>query len=118
MSDQTEQETDIEQQIDQATEAVHVQAQALEELEGGAAAGAAMGLGHFMEVPVKITVEVGRTQMTLADLVRLGPGSLVELDREAHEPADVLVNGKVVARGEVVTIKESYGIRITQVVQN
>ena len=54
--------------------------------------------------------------MPLSQLVALGPGSLVQLDREAHEPADVLVNGKVVARGEVVTIGEHYGVRITEVV--
>lgn len=115
MSESTEQDTDLEKSIDDATEAVHVQSRALDELEGGAASANAMGLGHFMDVPVKITVEVGRTQMTLADLVRLGPGSLVELDRESHEPADVLVNGKVVARGEVVTIDQTYGVRITSV---
>lgn len=118
MSESTERDTDIEKQIDDATDAVVVQTRALDELEPTAGDTAAMGLGHFMDVPVQITVEVGRTRMTLAELVRLGPGSLVTLDRESHEPADVLVNGKVVAHGEIVTIKESYGIRITKVVRN
>ena len=54
--------------------------------------------------------------MTLRDLAALGPGSLVTLDREAHEPADILVNGKIVAHGEVVTIDGSYGVRVTSVV--
>jgi flagellar motor switch protein FliN/FliY len=53
--------------------------------------------------------------MTLAKLVELGPGSLVVLDREAHEPADIVVNGKLVARGEVVTIEEKYAVRISEV---
>ena len=53
--------------------------------------------------------------MTLAELIQLTPGSQVTLDREAHEPADILVNGKVVARGEVVTIDKTYGVRITSV---
>ena len=117
MSDPTKQR-DLESQIDEATRAVRVQAERLDELAPPKSAGAGMGLSHFMDVPVQITVEVGRTTMTLAELVQLGPGSLVELDRESHEPADVLVNGKVVARGEIVTIKESYGIRITSIVRN
>jgi len=74
-----------------------------------------MGLAHLLDVPVRVTVEVGRTNLTLAELVQLGPGSLVTLDREAHEPADILVNGKIVARGEVVTIDGSFGVRISSV---
>jgi len=62
---------------------------------------------------VRVTVEVGRARLTLGELVGLRSGSLIELDREAHEPADILVNGKVVARGEIVTMDESYGVRIT-----
>ncbi|MEZ5977599.1 MAG: flagellar motor switch protein FliN [Planctomycetota bacterium] len=117
MNDTKTEGEQLEQQIDAATEAVRVQAERLDEIHGAASSNAPMGLAHFMDVPVRITVEVGRTTMSLAELVKLGPGSLVALDREAHEPADVLVNGKVVARGEIVTIKESYGIRITSVLQ-
>jgi flagellar motor switch protein FliN/FliY len=107
-----------EKALDEAAEAVAVQAQEIEELTGGALSGDPIGLAHLMDVPVRVTVEVGHTSLTLADLFELGPGSLVTLDREAHEPADVLVNGKVVARGEVVTIDGSYGVRITSVVEN
>ena len=114
-----EAETDqIEKALDEATEAVAIAARELEELEGASASeGSAepMGLGHLLDVPVRVTVEVGRTNLTLGELVRLGPGSLVTLDREAHEPADILVNGKVVARGEVVTIDGSFGVRISSV---
>lgn len=124
MSDEPETETEqaapegLEDAIDAATEAVAVQANALEEFDPAqAGSDAPMGLPHLMNVPVEITVEVGRTRMTLAELVNLGPGSLVELDREAHEPADVLVNGRVVARGEIVTIGEGYGVRISEVKQ-
>ena len=53
--------------------------------------------------------------MALGELVKLCPGALIELDREAHEPADILVNGKIVARGEIVTIDQNYGVRITRV---
>jgi flagellar motor switch protein FliN/FliY len=117
MSDATEstdQGTELESAIDDATESVRVQSQQLDELHDQAAAGA-LGMAHLMDVPVQITVEVGRRRIQLSELCKLGPGSLLELDREAHEPADVLVNGKVVARGEVVTLGESYALRITQV---
>ena len=108
------QDADLERAVDAATEAVAVRAQELEELAGGAS-GEEVGLSNLLDVPVRVTVEVGRTKMRLADLVHLAPGSLLELDREAHEPADILVNGKIVARGEIVTIDQSYGVRITEV---
>ena len=60
-------------------------------------------------------VPPGSAGITLGKLVTLGPGSLVTLDRESHEPADILVNGKVVARGEIVTLDKNYGVRITHV---
>ena len=106
----------VEQAIDAATSAVLVQANQLDELAPAAMSGEPVGLSNLMDVPVKVTVEVGRTRMTLRDLVALGAGSLVMLDREAHEPADILVNGKIVAHGEVVTIDGGYGVRVTSVV--
>lgn len=105
----------VEQAIDQATESVAVQASQLEELAAGAGGGENVELSKLMDVPVQVTVEVGRTRINLGELVGLGAGSLLELDREAHEPADILVNGKIVARGEIVTIDQSYGVRITRV---
>ncbi len=107
----------LEASIDEATDAIRVQTQELEE-QDGVSAGAPLGLENLLEVPVRVTVRIGQTQLTLARLVELGPGSLVRLDREAHEPADVLVNGRVVARGEVVTMDDVYGVRITQVVKD
>ena len=77
-----------------------------------------MGLESLLDVPVRVTVQIGRTRMNLGELVRMKPGTLLPLDREAHEPADVLVNGKVVARGEVVTIDHSYGVRITDLAKD
>lgn len=112
----TTEETDVEQAIDEATEAVAVQAGELEELDGAAGDVAPIGMESLLGVPVRITVQIGCTRMTLSELVKVGPGSLIPLDREAHEPADVLVNGKVVARGEIVTIDDRYGVRISEVV--
>lgn len=108
-------EADIEQTIDDAAEAVAVQTAELDALTAGEANGESVGLASLLDVPVQITVHVGRAQVTLAELVNLKPGSLLELDREASEPADILVNGKVVARGEIVTIDDAYGVRVTSV---
>jgi len=106
---------ELEQSIDNATEAVEVQSRELDELTGDASNGQPIGMENLMSVPVQVTVQVGCTRLSLSELVAMKPGSLITLDREAHDPADILVNGKVVARGEVVTIGERYGVRITEV---
>jgi flagellar motor switch protein FliN/FliY len=85
----------------------------------GAGAGAADGppeLERLYDVPVELAVEIGRTQMTIRETLALGPGSIVTLDRLAGEPVDLLVNGKPIARGEVVVIDEEFGLRVTEVV--
>lgn len=105
----------IEKAIDQATQTVAVEVGKLASLGAHNPSGEPIGIENLLEVPVKVTVEVGRSRLTLAELVKLQAGSLVTLDREAHEPVDVLVNGKIVARGEVVTIDQRYGVRITSV---
>ena len=107
MADQAK---NIEQAVDQAVESVSDQ---LSELGMGTVTGDPIGLENLLDVPVNITVLIGTTSMSLGDLVALGPGSLIPLDREAHEPADILVNGRVIARGEVVTIDNTYGVRIS-----
>jgi flagellar motor switch protein FliN/FliY len=67
-------------------------------------------------VPVELAVEIGRTSMTIGEALALGPGSIISLNRTAGEPVDLLVNGKQIARGEVVVIDEEFGLRITDVV--
>jgi flagellar motor switch protein FliN/FliY len=66
-------------------------------------------------VPVELAVEIGRTNMTIREALALGPGSIVTLNRLAGEPVDLLVNGKPIARGEVVVIDEEFGLRVTEV---
>jgi len=105
----------IEQALDQATQAVAVGVRQLEELGSTGPSGAEPALAQLAAVPIPVTVQLGRARLTLGDLCRLKPGTLLELDREAHEPADLLVNGRVVARGEIVTIEGHYGVRITRV---
>lgn len=70
----------------------------------------------IMDVPLEVTVELGRTTKSISDILDFGPGKIIELNRIAGEPIDVLVNGKFVAKGEVVVIEESFGVRITEIV--
>ena len=79
-------------------------------------AGDAPELERLYDVPVELAVEIGRTHMTIRETLALGPGSIVTLNRLAGEPVDLLVNGKPIARGEVVVIDEEFGLRVTEVV--
>jgi flagellar motor switch protein FliN/FliY len=74
------------------------------------------GLDIVLDVPVELAVEIGRTEMTIGETLDLGPGSIVVLNRMTGEPVDLLVNGRRIARGEVVAIDEQFGLRITMVV--
>ena len=73
-------------------------------------------LERLNDVGLELTVEVGRTRMTLGQALALGPGSVITLDRLADQPVDLLVNGMPVARGEVVVIDDVFGLRVTQIV--
>lgn len=73
-------------------------------------------LDFILDIPLKVTVELGRTQMIVKDLLQLGQGSILELDKLAGEPLEILVNGKLVARGEVVVVNEKFGIRLTDII--
>ncbi|HEY3500320.1 MAG TPA: flagellar motor switch protein FliN [Polyangiaceae bacterium] len=75
-------------------------------------------LGFVMDVPVAITVELGRRTVKIAEVLRLGPGSVLELEKANGEPLDLYVNDRLIARGEAVVIGERYGIRLTEVVIN
>lgn len=75
-------------------------------------------IGLIMDVPLDVTVELGRTSKSIQDILEFAPGTIIELNKIAGEPIDVLVNGKYVARGEVVVIEESFGVRITEIINN
>lgn len=81
-----------------------------------AGAGQEMNLNLILDVAVTLALEVGRARMPVRELLQLAPGAIVELDRLASEPLDVLVNGVRIARGEVVVVDEKFGIRLTDVV--
>ncbi len=79
--------------------------------------GGRTGMSLLRGVEMVVTVELGRTRMSVRELLALTPGSVVELDRAAGSPADLLVNGRLLARGEVVVVDEDYGLRITEIVE-
>lgn len=83
--------------------------------QGFASGRDAFDLSLLLDVPLQVTVELGRTRMTVESLLRLSQGSVVELNRVAGEPLDIYVNNKLMARGEAVVIKEKFGVRITDV---
>ncbi len=103
----------LEEQDD--TGGVEPQAASFDELhdEGGSSD---IKLDAILDVPVTIAMEIGRTRINIRNLLQLNQGSVVELDRLAGEPMDVLVNGTLVAQGEVVVVNEKFGIRLTDIV--
>lgn len=68
----------------------------------------------LMQIPLQLTVELGSCKMSVAQILRLGTGSIVELDRSASQPVDLLVNDRPIARGEIVAVEENFGVRIIE----
>lgn len=85
-------------------------------LDSSAKSGSLNDLDIIMDIPVKLSVELGRTRITIKQLLELAQGSVVELDGLAGEPMDILINGYLIAQGEVVVLDDKYGIRITEIV--
>lgn len=81
------------------------------------AAGSPVDVERILDVPVQLTAELGRTRITIKSLLQLSQGSVVELDGLAGQPLDVLINGYLIAQGEVVVVNEKYGIRLTDIVK-
>lgn len=73
-------------------------------------------LDLLLDVPLDLSVELGRARMSIQDLLNMSPGSVVELDKIAGEPLDLMVNGRLVARGEAVVVNDKFGVRITDIV--
>ncbi|MGD8324991.1 MAG: flagellar motor switch protein FliN [Gammaproteobacteria bacterium] len=97
-----------------------IQSPQYEELSAAAAGSARShpSLDIVLDVPVTVSLEVGKATMSVGELIRLGEGAIVELDRAVGEPLDVMVNGALVAHGEIVLVNEKFGIRLTSVVSN
>ena len=73
-------------------------------------------LDFILDIPLEVTVELGRTKVLVKDLLQMGQGSVIELDKLAGEPLEIIVNGKLVAKGEVVVVKEKFGVRLTEII--
>lgn len=100
-------------------EEVDIDAINLQELSEDASTGVSVNnpeLDVILDIPVSISMEVGSTSITIRNLLQLNQGSVIELDRLAGEPLDVLVNGTLIAHGEVVVVNEKFGIRMTDVI--
>jgi flagellar motor switch protein FliN/FliY len=87
-----------------------------EQLSPSATAGAPNNIDMILDIPVNLTVELGRTKLAIRSLLQLAQGSVVELDGLAGEPMDVLVNGCLIAQGEVVVVNDKFGIRLTDII--
>ncbi|MBE8168534.1 MAG: flagellar motor switch protein FliN [Shewanella sp.] len=84
--------------------------------DSGSVGGKQSGLDAILDIPVTISMEVGRSFISIRNLLQLNQGSVVELDRIAGEPLDVMVNGTLIAHGEVVVVNDKFGIRLTDVI--
>lgn len=102
---------------DSALQAKSAEAQVFAELSGkGVATDTENDIDFILDIPVQLTVELGRTKIAIKNLLQLAQGSVVELDGMAGEPMDVLVNGCLIAQGEVVVVNDKFGIRLTDII--
>jgi flagellar motor switch protein FliN/FliY len=127
MSDETDEAVDQDAMADEWAAAMEEQGDTEPEpdvfeqvqaapISASAELGGDVKLDVILDIPVTIAMEIGRTQLSIRNLLQLNQGSVVELDRFAGEPMDVLVNGTLVAHGEVVVVNEKFGIRLTDVI--
>ena len=94
----------------------NVQRANFQNLQPGGGGGGEANLETVLDIPVTLSMEIGRTRISIRNLLQLNQGSVVELERLAGEPLDVMVNGTLIAHGEVVVVNDKYGIRLTDVV--
>ena len=102
--------------VQQGLEGVAEAAAGVQAAAGAAGTSQPRTLDFILDVTLQVTVEVGRARMTIQDLLQLGQGSVVELEKLAGEPLDIYVNGKQVARGEAVIVNEKFGVRLTDII--
>lgn len=86
------------------------------ELKESETAGQSQNIDFILDIPVRVSVELGRSKLLINDLLQLNQGSIIELDKLAGEPLEVLVNSKLIARGDVVVVNEKFGIRLTDII--
>ena len=74
------------------------------------------GLNTLLDVPIQLSLEIGKTQLSIRELLKLNPGSVVELNKAVYEPLDIYVNGTLIAQGEMVTVNDKFAIRLTDII--
>lgn len=126
MQEQVDSETGFDQEAEEVAAGLAAAAgspyqakpasQLFEDLGSGSKGGSLNDYDMILDIPVQITVELGRTRITIRNLLQLAHGSVVELDGLAGEPMDVLVNGTLIAQGEVVVVNDKFGIRLTDII--
>jgi flagellar motor switch protein FliN/FliY len=95
---------------------VNEQGEVFNNLEDENSQGAERGIEFLLDIPVEISVQLGSTRMLIKELLQLGQGSVVELEKLAGEPMEILANSKLIARGEVVVVNEKFGVRLTDII--
>ncbi len=115
MAEQSEAEAQAAGAADSAVEDEYEKA-SFQSLQNQGGAGGENNLDVILDIPVTLSMEIGRTEIPIHNLLQLNQGSVVELDRLAGEPMDVLINGTLIAHGEVVVVNEKFGIRLTDVI--
>jgi flagellar motor switch protein FliN/FliY len=114
--DETSETNTSKESYEPPVEPKEVKTAEFQQLAKGERLGEKQNIQMVLDVTLPISIELGRTAMTIGEILELGPGSVVELEKLAGEPVDVLVNEKIVARGEVVVVDENFGVRITQLI--
>lgn len=97
-------------------EVMHLELNSLGEGRNDPAGAEAANLDFILDIPMEVAVELGRAKMLISELLQLGQGSVIELSKLAGEPLEVLVNHKLIARGEVVVVNEKFGVRLTDII--
>ena len=116
MAEKADEFGDLENLIDDLEEPQADTPEAPVPQAGGGDLATSMNLDFVMDIPLQVTAELGRAKMLINDLLQLGQGSVIELNKLAGEPMEILVNDKLIARGEVVVINEKFGIRLTDII--
>ena len=99
------QEDSLEEKIDEGVESLNEQKQTEK-----------YDLGLILDIPLELSVEFGKVKIVINDLIQLGQGSIIELDKSVGDPLEIYINGKLIARGEVVVVDDKFGIRVTDIV--
>jgi flagellar motor switch protein FliN/FliY len=111
---------DVQMELEQSQtgpkQSVEVSPASFEEIQKGASPKPTLNMDFILDIPLSLTVELGRNRMLISELLQLGQGSVIELTKLAGEPMDIFINQRLIARGEVVVVNEKFGVRLTDII--